>query len=328
MTPLRDLLSNWGLSPARRRGGRAIPGSPERCLFRHVLEESTGALWLLEQLAPAQTLRREAIGGLLHSLAGRGLMGLAPYRPTSRGAFVCRDWGHAWQLSPFLDGHAPVQPDYLASAAMGGALGSWLADLRRSSRELALPPGLFALDLPAYAVDLLRRLERARCGEKGTARGVPRHAAPESPGLSRALLGQAHVRLERFLPRLEPLFTVWSALPHALCHGDLHPVNVLWGNDSLTGVIDWEFSGLRPALYDLANCLGCLAIEGGTLDTPFARAFLERVRQEGVLSDAEIPWLPLMIRASRLGWLSEWLRQNDSGMLLLELDFLENASFF
>ncbi len=47
----------------------------------------------------------------------------------------------------------------------------------------------------------------------------------------------------------------------SFCHGDLHPLNVIWGEKSIRAVIDWEFSGIKPEIYDLANMLGCLGME-------------------------------------------------------------------
>jgi len=44
-----------------------VPGSPERCLHRLVVEDSHGAPWLLERLGPRQAARREAIGLLPRS---------------------------------------------------------------------------------------------------------------------------------------------------------------------------------------------------------------------------------------------------------------------
>ncbi|MFZ5427033.1 MAG: phosphotransferase [Thermodesulfobacteriota bacterium] len=334
MPLLPDLLSNWSVAFARKRPDLAVPGSPERCLFRHVVEDASGGLWLLEQLAPGQAARREAIGQLLDGLASRGLHGLAPYRRTASGSFVCRDWGHFWQLSHFIQGVPLVQPDFLDYAAKGAALGGWLAALRRTSAGLPVPPGLFALDLPAYAAGLVERIGLAgESGPSGTSRAPgARPGKPEDTGNVRrdgTGLRCVHARASALLPALAPLFEAWPHLPRALCHGDVHPMNVIWGGDSepaLLAVIDWEFAGVRPALYDMANCLGCLLIEGGSPDTPFARSFLSTIRAAGLLPGDQESLLPSMILATRFGWLSEWLRRRDDEMIDLELDFMERLA--
>ena len=316
MTPFADLLSNWGLTFSRLRPDLAIPGSPERCLFRNVVEDSSASLWLLEQLGPGQTMRREALGQLLDALAERGLCGLAPYRGVhassgpeasiraDTGPFVMKDWGRSWQLSPFILGEPLVQPDYLGDSAKGGSLGAWIAALREASIGLPVPDGLFPLDLPAYVTDLLARIGRAR---------------PD-----------VHTRASRLVPALTEFFEAYAQLPRALCHGDMHPLNVIWGASGgppFLAVIDWEFAGVRPALYDLANCLGCTGIEGdGGFDSPFALGLLSRAQAEGLLPDDQCRWLSPMIRATRFGWLSEWLRRKDEEMIGLELTYMEHLS--
>jgi homoserine kinase type II len=301
MTLFADLFLNWGLTFSRLRLDLAISGSPERCLLRHVVEDADGSLWLLEQLRPGQAVRREALGCLLESLAERGLTGLAPYRHTTDGQFACRDWGRSWQLSPFILGEPLVQPDYLGDSAKSDSLGAWMAALREASTGLPVPDGLFLLDLPAYVTDLLARMARAR---------------PD-----------VHTRASRLVPALTEFFEAYALLPRALCHGDVHPLNVIWGEFGILAVIDWEFAGLRPEIYDLANCLGCVGIEGdGGFDSPFAQALLSRSQAEGLLPDDQVRWLPTMILATRFGWLSEWLRRRDEEMIGLELAYMEHLA--
>lgn len=298
MTPYHDLLAAFGVPFARTRPDLAVPGSPERCLYRHVLEDASGGLWLLERLGPRQAARREALGLLLEALERRGLWGLAPYRAAVGGRYVLRDWGGFWQLSPFVVGLALERPGYLGHAAKGDGLARWMAALRRASSGLEPPPGLFALELPDYARQLAGRLARSR------------------PGV--------HARLLPALAALAGFLEAWPGLPRALCHGDIHPLNAVWGETGPLAVIDWEFAGMRPAVYDLANCLGCVLLEArGDRDAPFARALLDRAGAEGLVDGPCGRWLWRAVAASRLGWLSEWLRKGDAQMLDTELDFLD-----
>lgn len=315
--PTADLLLNWGLAFARPRPDIPIPGSPERCVARRVVEDRDGRLWLLEQLGPGQRPRREALGVLLAGLGAQGLERLAPYRRAASGGFTATGWGRAWQLSPFVQGVPLHQPGYLADAAKGRALGTWLCDLRRASAGLELPDGLFALDLPPYVHGLLRSIERQ--GRRG-----PETAPSGSGGWPGATgLARVHARASALLPALGALLEAWDSLPAALCHGDIHPLNAVWGVDGLLAVIDWEFAGIRPALYDLANCLGCLAMEGGSLGTPFAAALLRSVREGGLLPGGMEGLLGQAMLATRFGWLSEWLRRRDWEMAASELAFME-----
>ena len=297
-----NLLASFGVHFSRHRADIAIPGSPERCLFRRVIEDADGQLFVLEQLSPGQSPRREAIARLLSDLSEHGLSGLAPYlRVPATGAFVLQDWGRHWQLSPFILGVELPRPGYLGDAPLGDSLGAWLMAFRRAADSFSLtsgpPTGLRELSLPDYIADLLAQLS---------------HVRPD-----------VHARASLSLPALGGFLEACHELPRVLSHGDIHPLNVIWEAHGLRAVIDWEFAGMLPAVYDLANCLGCLAIEGdGGLDTPFARALLSRVRDEGFLPIDQVRWLPPAILATRFGWLSEWLRRGDEEMICMELDYM------
>ncbi len=73
---------------------------------------------------------------------------------------------------------------------------------------------------------------------------------------------------DRFLPVLNFLETEFmpahDRLPLSFCHGDLHPLNIIWDNDEIQAVIDWEFAGIKPDLFDAANYVGCAGIETPT----------------------------------------------------------------
>ena len=48
-----------------------------------------------------------------------------------------------------------------------------------------------------------------------------------------------------------------DTIPAVFCHGDYHPLNVIWSPEDIRAVIDWEFSGYKPEIYDVANMIGC-----------------------------------------------------------------------
>ena len=57
------------------------------------------------------------------------------------------------------------------------------------------------------------------------------------------------------------LFPKLTEMETTFCHGDYHPLNILWDEKKIMAVIDWEFTGYKPFLYDAANMLGCLGME-------------------------------------------------------------------
>lgn len=309
-SPAPRLLPLFGLAPALRPTVLpAPPGSPERCLKRFACADSQGRAWLLERLAPAQAPRREEIARLLSGLraADPELARLIPaYRTLAEGNFVLQlDGGPdagCWQLSPLV-AHAPLpRPGYLDQAWRGEAVARLLARLQTAGNSLPalLTPQAPCADLPAYGQALFTSIAAHRAD---------------------------------LLPRLAPLRTFLDTLPEllsaqhvALVHGDLHPLNILWGagppepGQPIHALIDWEFAGRGPALYDAANCVGCAAFEGPSgLSGGFVTGLVRGLQ----LSPDQTRLLAAMLPATRLGWLSEWLRKGDAEMLEMELDYLE-----
>ncbi|HEU6437310.1 MAG TPA: phosphotransferase [Nitratidesulfovibrio sp.] len=326
-----DLLYRFGITPRRLATEFSLPGSPERCLSRTAVQDDNGRLWMLERLAPAQVPRREAMGALLMQLAdpdvsGPELAALTPaYLPVENGdlrhvlqADTPPHTGY-WQLSPFVHGAEPPRPDYLDHAWRGRAVAALLLALHRAGDNLpaGLPPAPVP-PLPAFIAGL----------HEAVARRLP----------------EAARRLHPVRDALEALPDVLAAQPVVLAHGDAHPLNLIWtpcgdGDGippaseplaALRGVIDWEFAGAQPLLYDVANCMGCVGFEHPSgLGRGFAAGFTTALREgvtpyglAGMPADT-LRHLPLMVLASRFGWLSEWLRRNDRDMLEMELDYCD-----
>ena len=290
------LLSLWGLAPARPRTDLFLPGSPDRCVTRLAVEDTDGRVWMLEQLRPGQWDRRERIGVLLNRLAEAGLP-VPAYRPSLEKAFAPEADGQAYQLSPFIPGTPLPQPEFIEDADRGADLGRFLADLR-SHDGLAAP---FRNEPELVLEDYINELMAA--------------LRTRGPEVYEALLP--------VLPVLAPLFEAWPRLPRSLCHGDFHPLNVIWSGTGVAAVIDWEFSGIRPALFDAANCLGCVGIEDPTaLVRGLAPALLRELNDRDGLDDQSFSLLPELLLALRFAWMSEWLRRQDTEMIEIELRYM------
>ena len=288
-------LSPWGLTLGRIRDDILLPGSPERCTSRVAVDDSTGRTWMLEQLKPGQFDSRERIGRTLTTLAKAGLP--VPAYVATDGRYCVEQDGAHWQLSPFIFGDPLPQPDFVDDAARGVSLGQFIADMRcvpSASDEFLNVP---RFDHEAYANELMAVM------------------APRRADLHEALLPVLGV--------LAPLFDVWHDLPVALCQGDFHPLNVIWNDTQVGAVIDWEFMGLRPVLFDVANCLGCVGIEDPhALVRGLAPALLKTLRDQGQLDPADLALLPEMILGMRFAWMSEWLRKQDEEMAQLEVRYM------
>ena len=137
------------------------------------------------------------------------------------------------------------------------------------------------------------------------------------------------LNLEEFRDFLEDFFVL--NLESSFCHGDFHPLNVIWGNHRINAVIDWEFSGLNYRGYDLCNLLGCVGSEGPKyFDSDFVSGLFSGLGQS-YLTREEFENIPALMLAIRFGWLAEWLRKDDKEMVELELVYMsflkENQSY-
>ncbi|MGE4296417.1 MAG: phosphotransferase [Desulfovibrionaceae bacterium] len=294
---IQAVCEAFGLRGARERADAGIAGSPERSVWRTVVADADGASWVVERLHPGQAARREAVGALLAGLAARGLGVVAPYRAAPDGAFCLAHAGAAWQVSPFVAGEELPRPGYIWDAgrgeAVGGVLGALAAAATGLGAGLAGGPAL-----PGYVDGLMAVL------------------AAREPGV--------HARCAAACRCIAPLCEAWGELPHMLAHGDLHPLNLIWQGGLPVALIDWEFAGPRPELYDAANCIGCVGVEDpAALAKGFVPAFVAALRDLGVLRPDNAQWLMPLVVGLRFAWLSEWLRRRDREMVALELDYLD-----
>jgi homoserine kinase type II len=127
--------------------------------------------------------------------------------------------------------------------------------------------------------------------------------------------------------------SVHDQLPVRFCHGDYHPLNVIWSEKGINAVIDWEFLGYKPEIYDIAMMIGCLGMEKPqSLTGDLVFGFLERLKESGLI--AEISWSILFpfVLALRFAWLSDWLKRSDPEMIDLEAVYinllLDNREIF
>lgn len=299
---MHDIIRQFSLpsgpTSPRQRPDIAIPGSPERCLERTVWEDGEHSLWLLEKLAPAQCGRRETIGRVVSDLAQAGAPYVHAFRPCADGGYVLTHAGTFWQCSPFLEGTELPRPDYIRDAWRGEHIGNLIAGLQQAGDTLSALPEADTPPLPAYVAGLVDTIRR------------------REPGV--------HARLAPMLPSFGPLFTVLDTLPTAMAHGDCHPLNIIWTPDGIAGLIDWEFAGRKPVLYDAANCIGCVGFEHPDwLVNGLVPQLVTTLHASRILTEEVLPWLVPFTCALRFAWLSEWLRRDDREMIEMELDYME-----
>lgn len=290
----QHILSGWQLDLDSLRHDLPITGSPERCLYRTVVETSGQLLFLLEELAPQTCQRKGQIAEQLETLGQRGLPVAAPLRG-SNGHFIqdCAD--RFWQLSRFVTGVDLNRDNNWQDAWRGKALASFLAELQFKSTDLASQEKPF--DLTAYVYRI----------EQDTRAHHPRE----------------HDELRRIFEYLHQELPKSTHLPACFSHGDPHPGNMIWGEESIVAAIDWEFCGPKCVLYDPALIIGCVGSEAEkALDGPLVREFLTELRRSGRLGAEAERHLPAWILGVRMGWLAEWLRRADREMIEFEIFYM------
>ncbi|MBQ4480600.1 MAG: aminoglycoside phosphotransferase family protein [Victivallales bacterium] len=295
---LPHLVAHWGYDLHRCRPDLRIGGSPERALRREVLEDTNGELFVIEQLPLQKQAARELQAKALRFLADHRVAGVFPWLHTTEGRPGLLHDGFYWQLRRWVDGVPLPRDTYADDAWRGEVLANFLLEMRRATREGDIPGSAEPAFSLAHYVQVLMPI----FGNK---------------------LPQLATDLQPICQELAEFFAKESALPCAFAHGDFHPGNAIWAEHDLNGVIDWEFCGIKPAAYDLANLLGCLGMdEPAQLYGPFATALVRKLRESDFLIDDGWHYLPELVAALRFAWMREWVARRDKPMITQELDFL------
>lgn len=275
-----------------------LAGSPERSSWRGVAATDDGRRFVLEKIPSRWYARKRRIAQTLANLFDGGLRQIAPYRPDVDGDFLTLVDHGLWQLCPYVGGVLLDRPAYVMEGWRGEAVAAFLIQFQavcsRDPRAFNTP----TFSICAYIHDLFAVLSR------------------HNP--------QVALRYRPFVDHLNGhLAAVHDRLPTRFCHGDLHPINIVWGNRSIRAVIDWEFCGSKPEIFDLANLLGCLGVEDPqSLSGPFVQRLIDRLKRAGLFSEKSWAALPDLMLAIRFAWLSEWLRKKDRDMIQLEADYM------
>lgn len=290
--------SLWGIRVAGICRDASIQGSPERSLSRAVVEGACGSLFFMEKFAQEKFRHRSRVARTL-VLLNRGGLSRALAPETARtGEYLPFFRDACFQVTRFVDSTELDRPQWLSSADIGTQMAGFLIEMKGASKGIGREISFPAFSIKTYIYRLFRDMETHH----------PRH-------------------LDQYLPILSFLekgfMDAHDSLPRDFCHGDFHPLNVIWDQHRIRGVIDWEFTGMKPDCYDAANLVGCAGIEHPEgLAMPMVTSFLSQLKQAGVISVQTRKWFPEYVLALRFAWLSEWLRKQDDQMLETEAAFM------
>jgi homoserine kinase type II len=295
---LKAIADLWHVRLKKLRRDISIQGSPERSVFRIVIEDENAKLFVLEQVPSKSRDLKRKIAGTIDFLSEKNLARIQTYLADEKGKHVIKYKNGFWQMIPFVPGVTLDREKYMYEKWRGTALANFLIELRQKSLDLPFYDSRKVFSLKDYVYKLIREINLYNEDIKDEIKHV-----------------DAFLK-KNFMPAYEKL-------PVAFCHGDYHPMNIIWSADDIKCVIDWEFSGYKSEIYDAANLIGCVGVEDPqSLTGDLVKSFIADMKRAKIISNISWRYLVEFIIALRFAWLSEWLRRRDSEMIRLELDYM------
>jgi homoserine kinase type II len=299
----KDTLSRiavlWDIELKELRRDKNIEGSPERTVFRLVIEDKKNKLYVVEQI-PLHTLNlKTKIIKTLEFLSENKMPFIEPYIKDGKNRYILEYNRQFWQVVPFIEGASLDREKYLYEKWRTKSLAQFLFELKSKSLNIPYFKKEEVFSLISYIASLTTQIRKHR------------------PKLTKEIDGVIAFIENKF-------FHVYYKFPVSFCHGDYHPLNIIWGKEGIKRVIDWEFLGYKPEVYDVANIIGCLGIEHpSSLVDELVCDFISIVHSAKIISDLSFEYIIEFIVALRFAWLSEWLRKEDDEMIALELSYMK-----
>ena len=291
---IKEISLFWNLKLKTIREDIHIAGSPERCEFRIVIEDQDARLFICEKISPAAYEHKMRIIKTLEFLASQNMGCIQPYIPNKKGEYIARNNHGLWQLTRFVDGVPLKRPEYVFHRWRGNALAGFLIKLNTKTPGLDNVFPIQSFSIKNYIYELI-----------------------DTIGIHESEL---RISINPMVGFLEKSFMgVHDTVPQGFCHGDYHPLNVIWSANGINAVIDWEFCGYKTEIYDVANLIGCIGMEDPeSLVGDLIAELIQRLKLAKLFSDLSWRYLLEFMVALRFAWLSEWLRKSDKEMIKLE----------
>ncbi len=297
---LKKILNFWNISFAKIRTEFVISGSPERNDFRIVVEDNSASLYLLENFSEKSRLTKKRIIDILNFLDSQGLKKINKYLKNKNDKYILEYDAKFWQIQKFIIANNLDRNNYIYDEWRGKVLAKWLINFQEKSKNIKLQniSGIEIFSLKKYVSQIYKDVQANN---------------PE-------IISQ----LKPIINFLESdLMDNYENLTLSFCHGDYHPLNVIWSERDIKAVIDWEFCGYKPEIYDIANMISCVGMEDPEcLDKGLVKSFIKELRLSHIISEFSWKYLVDFMIAIRFAWLAEWLRKKDLAMIDLELTYM------
>lgn len=295
---LKEVLKSWGVDLKRICPEIDIAGSPERCDYRTVIEDKKKRLFIIENISPQIVTHKVRIIQTLEYLRDNGLETVQPYVPPREDSYVVHHQESYWQLAPFVEGVALKRPEYVFDRWRGSVLANFLIDLKKTSVDIPFFDKNVPFSIKKYVYEMSHKLEI------------------HEPVLKGKVQPAVHFLEKSFMENHDDI-------PIAFSHGDYHPLNVIWSEKGINAVIDWEFTGYKPEIYDACTLVGCIGIENPqALIGDLVIDFFRTIKDVDFFSEMSWKYFLEFALAIRFGWLAEWLRKSDVEMIDLEVVYM------
>ncbi len=294
-----DAAAHWELRVNKIRRDISVAGSPERCEFRFVIECSDDRLYVLESVTGSDIDQKTRIISVLDFLSRKEMPGINPHLRTKHNVGIVQSDSRFWRMAPFVHGIPLNRSEYLFEAWRGPAMARFLIALGDKSEGISEVIPISRFSITDYIHHLVMQIKK------------------HDPEV-----------LDRITPVIQFLekrfMKIHDRLPAGFCHGDFHPLNIIWSQDAIQAVIDWEFLGIKPEAYDAANLVGCIGSENphGLLGD-LVTGFICHLKAAGIMSDITWEMFVELVIAIRFAWLSEWLRHKDQDMIAQESIYMK-----
>jgi putative endonuclease len=101
---LKAVTDLWQVRLKRLHHKIPVQGSPERSVFRVVLEDKNGKYFVLEQIPVISLKHKRQIATTLDFLFQKNLLRIQPYLTDAKGKHVIKYKNNFWQMIPFVRG--------------------------------------------------------------------------------------------------------------------------------------------------------------------------------------------------------------------------------
>jgi homoserine kinase type II len=196
-------------------------------------------------------------------------------------------------LTPRIDGRSPVFGDHRQALVCGQALGL----LDQALRRITLVPGITAKE-PFPVLDDI-------------------HPEVSNPtGMAPSIL--THGDVAHLLVKIEEVWLERTRRwPKQLIHGDFYPTNVLMVDASVSGVLDFEYSGPGHRAMDFATGLGAFGVKDWTArpEWPLIEAFASGYMRHSPLTPEEREGVPDLLLKREATSFVHWLGRMHQGLI-------------